>query len=864
MSTSAASDELWLDPAGEHRLGPGPAYALRSRDPRSPLHAALTARLVVRTAGAVREAVLDGRLLGRWQDDRGWTPLTPLTAFETRLLADRFLAARAGLPPAPALEASAYRPRTDLHTHFAGCVRGADLVRIGAAHGVIYPAALLQEAGIGATGDLPLAAAPDEVRAALARALALPVDAACTHQDMDRVYRLRRPLTKHAPAFVDLCRQIARDYAAMGVEYAELSLFDILEPELLRAAHEHLPAVRAETGVDLRFLAAFSRHDDLEWDLDLLARLRAYAGSGLLVGIDFMGHETNSTHAIVPHLQAVAAFVRAERPDFAVRVHAGENAGYPENVRVAVETLLGAGVERVRIGHGLYGVDEPTLARIVEAGVVVELNLDSNLALNNVRDALQVPLGRYLAAGAPLVLGTDGYGIYHGDAPAQLRAARLTGLSDPHALERSEADWLARRRAADRALEGTRAGFRVPAAAPPARHWTAELAARRRAEQQADRAALEAALAASGAALLEPAQLDRRWPGRRWVSIAGAWQHSWARLPSEVQAAIAALIDPLVAGLAGPEWLLVTGGTRHGVEGLVHAAARRHGAAVVGAVVEASPPGELDAVDAWCLVGRTLYDKACGLYRLLAERGGSALFLDGGPIVLDEVRIAANLRLPRLFLAGVPGASGEAAARWPRHAFRSAEEALARLAGRPRAGRGGRYYHPGPNPSADVVCTRRHPGSGVRELVLVRRRGDVGAEAGRWALPGGFVRSAGPREAAWAPGAETPTCAALRELAEETGLELGWLASALRPVGVYEGPGRDPRDTPERWSQSHAFLLELAPHLALSTLLAGEDAQEARWFPLDALPPLAFDHARIVREATGLVGREEPPPCPPP
>ena len=802
---------------------------------------------MVREEGPERVARLGEVELGRWSAPQGWRPGTSLTAVETRFLADRGF-----LPPgrAPALS---WAPRTDLHTHFAGCVRGPDLVRLGAAHRVRYPAALLAEAGIGASEDLPLDGAPPELLAALARALALPVDAPCTHQDMDRVYRLRRPLTKHAPAFADLCRQIARDYAAMGVEYAELSLFDILEPELLRTAHAVLPGLRAETGVDLRFLVALSRHDDLEWDLDMLDRLRLLAGSRLLVGVDFMGHETNSTRQIVPHLRAVAAVVREARPDFVVRVHAGENAGYPENVRVAVETLLDEGVSRLRIGHGLYGVDEATLARIVEAGVVVELNLDSNFALNNVRDALQVPLARYLAAGVRLVLGTDGYGIYHGDTRDQVRAAQLTGLRDPAGLARVEAALLAGRREADRGLP---AGFQAPAAAPPLRHWSPELAARREAEQLAAAGALQAAIRARGAPLLEASALDQRWAGRRWVSIAGAWQHAWARLGPEVQARLRDLIDPLVLGLARSGAVLVTGGTRHGVEGLVHAAARRHGAPVLGAIVLLTPPGDLDQVDALCLVGRTLYDKACGLYRLVAERGGSALFLDGGPIVHDEVRIAVNLRLPRLFLAGVPGASGDAAARWPRHGFRSADEALARLEGRhlDPTRRGARYYYPGPNPSADAVCLRRRPGQDEPELLLVRRRGDVGAEAGRWALPGGFVRSGGPRDAPWAPGAETPAAAALRELAEETGLELGWLAGELREVGVYEGGGRDPRDGPERWSRSHAFRLDLPPHLALLNLLGGDDVDEARWFPLAALPPLGFDHARIVRDALALSG----------
>src|SRR5205823_5272878 len=141
------------------------------------------------------------------------------------------------------------------------------------------------------------------------------------------------------------------------VEYAELSLFDIFQPEVLRIAHEVLPSIRDQTGVDLRFLAAIGRRDELEWVLDMADRLRAYAGSHVIAGVDFMGHETSSTHELVPQLRAVAAVARELRPDFVIRVHAGENPGHPENVRIAVDTLLDAGV-RMRIGHGLYGVDD--------------------------------------------------------------------------------------------------------------------------------------------------------------------------------------------------------------------------------------------------------------------------------------------------------------------------------------------------------------------------------------------------------------------------------------------------------------------------------------------------------------------------
>lgn len=138
--------------------------------------------------------------------------------------------------------------------------------------------------------------------------------------------------------------------------------------------------------------------------------------------------------------------------------------------------------------------------------------------------------------------------------------------------------------------------------------------------------------------------------------------------------------------------------------------------------------------------------------------------------------------------------------------------------------------HPRPAMSGDTVVVRRH--GRAREVLLIRR----GREpfAGAWALPGGFLEPF-----------ERPEDAARRELAEETGLRLH---APFVLVGVYGEAGRDPRG----WtvSASYAVLLEHdTPSVA-----GGDDAEEARWFPVDELPPLAFDHNRIVADALGVLG----------
>ncbi len=112
------------------------------------------------------------------------------------------------------------------------------------------------------------------------------------------------------------------------------------------------------------------------------------------------------------------------------------------------------------------------------------------------------------------------------------------------------------------------------------------------------------------------------------------------------------------------------------------------------------------------------------------------------------------------------------------------------------------------------------------QLLLVRRARAPFADS--WALPGGFLDM----------DEDLDQCAA-RELAEETGLE----GLELEQVQTFGAVGRDPRER----VISVAYLA-LAPPDGLR-IRAGDDAADARWFPLDALPDLAFDHDQVIGHA---------------
>lgn len=121
-------------------------------------------------------------------------------------------------------------------------------------------------------------------------------------------------------------------------------------------------------------------------------------------------------------------------------------------------------------------------------------------------------------------------------------------------------------------------------------------------------------------------------------------------------------------------------------------------------------------------------------------------------------------------------------------------------------------------------------------VALVKRK--YAPFKGRWSLPGGHLDHG-----------ETGPVGALRELREETGLDLDetdWL------VGAYTDPARDPRGF--YVGLTYAIIVPDPDDAPLPELTGADDATEARWWPVKKLPKLAFDHADMIRDAREQYG----------
>ena len=652
-----------------------------------------------------------------------------VTAFELRLLARDgemlHLFARG--------EVAGLTHKTDLHTHFSGCLSPEDLVAVGLKHHIGIPVKLLREADIDVSsyhqikkGKIPLEdiVANKKDLAKYLSSLRIPIEQQETFNRMEDIYDLRDVFIKDKKLFPDLLWLVAKSHARAGIKYAEFSLVSVVKnPEIIEIIYNEVPKIEKETGCQIRFLAGINRHMDKDLTKDRIDCIKSVATSPYITGVDFIGHESNATTDFGEELKEITKWAAFYEPDFIIRVHAGENPMFPDNVKDTLKIIKEAvkeaeqeyGVKleypQVRIGHGLYGVDDECIALCRELDAVIEFNMASNLSLNNIDDISDVPINKYADAEVRFVLGSDGMGLYSTSPEQDVILAHAAGVSveklremnkyEDELMKQANTVFFRKNRALiKRLMRGEKFAdifsFKYhtdnekPRFNKILKQIYDELKHKRLKEK------LKQAIARSGAETDEQ-KVQEVMAGKMPIVVTGSSFRGWKMVSKQDKEEIKLAFDLLVNVIDPDKAYIVTGGVNQGAEKVMHEAAYRRNKcnkssqlAVVGTFPEVAAHKNYTDIEKHTITHAIMlqsggklvekwFDLPDAILETVAEKDGEVIAVGGGSVVRDMIQRAYNLHIGINLMDGPSGASTDKAEAMPEHSFKDAKELVERL-----------------------------------------------------------------------------------------------------------------------------------------------------------------------------------------
>ncbi len=234
-----------------------------------------------------------------------------------------------------------------------------------------------------------------------------------------------------------------RSLVKQGVKYVEISysfqdriMFFRMDDDLkgkikckfLLSTERTTPAYSTESAVRSFEKAAKSLQDVLN------------NGNG--VGFDILGEETKLTDQELDYNDKTNSFmVKLELlfdtllmyDNTTLRVHSGEtNCSFTNTINVlkmidliSKKRNIVIPPPEIRIGHGLYfDGSKEYIDLLKKFKCIIEINATSNLKLSNVESLEKMPYNFYLSHGIPVVICTDGHGIYLTTIPREDKIAR--------------------------------------------------------------------------------------------------------------------------------------------------------------------------------------------------------------------------------------------------------------------------------------------------------------------------------------------------------------------------------------------------------------------------------------------------------
>ncbi|MBR4262634.1 MAG: hypothetical protein IKQ35_04660 [Bacilli bacterium] len=251
---------------------------------------------------------------------------------------------------------------------------------------------------------------------------------------------LIKHLEKHV--YLDYFERCLEKFEREGVHYSEISFSNFVTLQAIAAKYPNDPRFNLLYSIN-RTDSIDAFHALVQGDIEATDplygfsadKLLSYLKSGKIVGVDIMGNEKDDTPLeVTPFTDKMALILPVLHmfPNSVLRIHAGEYVEATDNVLLTLLAIKSAielinkkcegmfGDEpikipppTIRIGHGVNIRECPELVDLLkEMHAVVEVNISSNMALSNISALKDVPLDFYRENGIPVVLSTDGGGMY--------------------------------------------------------------------------------------------------------------------------------------------------------------------------------------------------------------------------------------------------------------------------------------------------------------------------------------------------------------------------------------------------------------------------------------------------------------------
>lgn len=235
--------------------------------------------------------------------------------------------------------------------------------------------------------------------------------------------------------YSDYLNRSLQELVSMGCKYLEVSY----SYENIVSLIELNPDIANK--IKCKFLLSTGRDRRVKQMEDSIVALKEGLRKGMIVGFDIMGQElalrddeknysqSKKSYSLKRKLELLVETLKDTRNGLnTLRIHSGESKISFGNTEWILNTLLEIKTEykdknlnvkilpppEIRIGHGIYfDKNNVNYVRMLqELGAIIEINASSNFALGNIDEYNTLPYDHYLKNGIPIVISTDGHGLY--------------------------------------------------------------------------------------------------------------------------------------------------------------------------------------------------------------------------------------------------------------------------------------------------------------------------------------------------------------------------------------------------------------------------------------------------------------------